>query len=57
MEAKNTPTTPTDDEIRDQLLCFFDGDPDAPSAFTTDWHDALKTSSARWTHTETATAA
>lgn len=53
----DTETTPTDDQIRDQLLCLFDGDPDAPSAFTDDWHQALKTSATRWTNPQLAPAA
>lgn len=57
MDTNTLPTTtqaPADDQIRDQLLCFFDGDPDAPSAFTPDWLPAVQDSTDRWTHTKPA---
>ncbi|WP_327260013.1 hypothetical protein [Streptomyces sp. NBC_01240] len=49
-----TPSQPvTDAEARMRVFQIIGSDiyPDAPSAFTGDWHQALKTTAARWAKT------
>lgn len=43
-------TAVTDDEARMRVFQIIGSDiyPDAPAAFTGDWHDALKTTANRW---------
>jgi hypothetical protein len=52
-------TTATDTEARMRVFQIIGSDiyPDAPAAFTGDWHQALQTTAARWTEQTPATPA
>ncbi|MFE6126749.1 hypothetical protein ACFQ6Q_00530 [Streptomyces sp. NPDC056437] len=48
-----TPAAVSDNEARMRVFQIIGSDiyPDAPAAFTGDWHRALKTTAARWSQT------
>ncbi|MEV4975538.1 hypothetical protein [Streptomyces scopuliridis] len=51
MDTPSTPAPyqPTDDnDARLRVFQIIGSDIDAPAAFTGNWHDALKTTAARW---------
>jgi hypothetical protein len=52
-------TTVTDTEARMRVFQIIGSDiyPDAPAAFTGDWHKALQSTAARWTEQTPATPA
>jgi hypothetical protein len=54
MTTHTPPPAPTvsDDEARMRVFQIIGSDiyPEAPAAFTGDWHQALKTTAARWTN-------
>ncbi|MFD7615788.1 hypothetical protein [Streptomyces sp. NPDC059802] len=55
--AATTPSQPVTDDAEARMRVFqiigSDIYPDAPAAFTGDWHQALKTTAARWAKTPT----